>query len=126
MAPSTVARQAPLSMGILQARILQWVAMPSSRDLPNPGSNPGFPHCRQILYCLSHQGNSSKSNIWAFTELFMLITFFSVHVSHNFMLKTGHFEYYNITTLESDFYSSLGFIIAVIIIVVTCLVIFLN
>ena len=21
------------------------------------GSNPGFPHCRQILYCLSHQGN---------------------------------------------------------------------
>ena len=21
------------------------------------GSNPGFPHCRQILYCLSHQGS---------------------------------------------------------------------
>ena len=29
--PLTVARQAPLSMGILQARILEWVAMPSSR-----------------------------------------------------------------------------------------------
>ena len=27
----TVARQAPLSMGILQARILEWAAMPSSR-----------------------------------------------------------------------------------------------
>ena len=27
----TVAREAPLSMGILQARILEWVAMPSSR-----------------------------------------------------------------------------------------------
>ena len=27
----TVAHQAPLSMGILQARILEWVAMPSSR-----------------------------------------------------------------------------------------------
>ena len=24
-------------MGILQARILEWVAMPSLRDLPNPG-----------------------------------------------------------------------------------------
>ena len=35
--PWTVARQAPLSMGIIQARILEWVAMPSSRDLPNPG-----------------------------------------------------------------------------------------
>ena len=29
--PWTVARQAPLSMGILQARTLEWVAMPSSR-----------------------------------------------------------------------------------------------
>ena len=29
--PWTVARQAPLSMGILQARILEWVAKPSSR-----------------------------------------------------------------------------------------------
>ena len=29
--PWTVAPQAPLSIGILQARILEWVAMPSSR-----------------------------------------------------------------------------------------------
>ena len=35
-APWTVARQAPLSMGILQARILEWVAMPSSRESPQP------------------------------------------------------------------------------------------
>ena len=27
----TVAHQAPLSMGILQAKILEWVAMPTSR-----------------------------------------------------------------------------------------------
>ena len=25
--------------------------------LPNPGINPGLPHCGQILYHLSHQGN---------------------------------------------------------------------
>ena len=35
--PWTVARQAPLPMGILQARVLEWVAMPSSRDLADPG-----------------------------------------------------------------------------------------
>ena len=35
--PWTVAHQPPLSMEILQARILEWVAMPSSKDLPNPG-----------------------------------------------------------------------------------------
>ena len=42
-APWTAARQAPLSMGILQARILEWVAMPSSRDLPDPGMEPRSP-----------------------------------------------------------------------------------
>ena len=26
------------------------------------GSNPGLPHCRQMLYCLSHQGNPRKTN----------------------------------------------------------------
>ena len=32
----TVAHQAPLSMGILQARIMEWVAMPSSRRYSKP------------------------------------------------------------------------------------------
>ena len=34
--PWTVAHQAPLSVGILQARILEWVAMPSSRGSSQP------------------------------------------------------------------------------------------
>ena len=34
--PSTVAQQAPLFMGILQARILEWVSMPSSRGSSQP------------------------------------------------------------------------------------------
>ena len=34
--PWTVAHQAPLSMGILQARILDWAAMPSSRGSSQP------------------------------------------------------------------------------------------
>ena len=38
--------------GILQARILEWVAFPFSR-----GSNPGLPHCRRILYQLRHKGS---------------------------------------------------------------------
>ena len=35
--------QAPLPMGILQARILDWVAMPSSRGCPNPRIKPRSP-----------------------------------------------------------------------------------
>ena len=38
-------------LGILQARILEWVAI----EL-----NPGLLHGRQVLYCLSHQGSSTK------------------------------------------------------------------
>ena len=37
--------------GILQARILEWVAIPF---FLTQGSNPGLLHCRQILYRLSH------------------------------------------------------------------------
>ena len=34
---------APLVHGILQARILEWVAIPSPGDLPNPGIKHGSP-----------------------------------------------------------------------------------
>ena len=30
-------------LGIFQARILEWVAISFSRDLPNPGIEPGSP-----------------------------------------------------------------------------------
>ena len=46
-------------MGILQARILEWVACDLLQGIfPTQGSNPGFLHWRQILYHLSHQGSS--------------------------------------------------------------------
>ena len=44
--------------GILQARILEWVAISFlQRIVPSQGPNPGLPHCRRILYRLSHQGS---------------------------------------------------------------------
>ena len=53
-APWTVAHQAPLSMGILQARRLEWVATPSSRGTSQPRNQDwGLPPCRRILYQLS-------------------------------------------------------------------------
>ena len=48
--------------GILQARVLEWVAISFSRGIfPTQGSNLGLLHCRQILYHLSHQGNKDIS-----------------------------------------------------------------
>jgi len=44
--------------GILQARILEWVCLSLLQGIfPTQGSNPGLPHCRQILYQLSHKGS---------------------------------------------------------------------
>ena len=36
--------------GIFQARVLEWVAISSSGDLPTQGSNLGLPHGRQMLF----------------------------------------------------------------------------
>ena len=41
--PWTVDCQAPLSTGILQARILEWVAIPSPGGLLDPGIEPRSP-----------------------------------------------------------------------------------
>ena len=42
MTPCTVAHQAPLSMGTLQARILDGLPCPPPGDLPNPWIEPRF------------------------------------------------------------------------------------
>ena len=54
LTPWTVACQAPLSMGILQARILEWVAISFSRVSSQPRD---WTQVSQILYHLSHQGS---------------------------------------------------------------------
>ena len=47
----TIACQVLLSMGIIQARILEWVAMPYLQGIfLTHGPNLGLLHCRQILY----------------------------------------------------------------------------
>ena len=43
--------------GILQARIVEWVAISFSRVSSHPGIKPGSPALQQTLYYLGHQGN---------------------------------------------------------------------
>ena len=53
----TVAYQAPLSMEFSRQKYWRGLPFPSPGDLPDQGSNAGLPHCRQMLYRLSHQGS---------------------------------------------------------------------
>ena len=56
LTPWTVANQAPLSMGILQARILECVAMTSSRGFSQPRAQSQVSHTAGRFFTLSHQG----------------------------------------------------------------------
>ena len=51
-----------LTHGILQARILEWVAFPFCRDLPNPGIKPKS--SSGWIYQLSHKGSHSEQNFF--------------------------------------------------------------
>ena len=42
----TVAHQGPLSMGFSRQEYCSGLPFPSPGDLPNPGIEPGIPHCR--------------------------------------------------------------------------------
>ena len=66
--PWTVANQALLFMGFFQARILEWVAMPSSRDLPDPGIEPMSPELQVDLF---------HCDIWE--AHYLIISFKSLH-----------------------------------------------
>ena len=55
--PWTVAYQVPLLMGFSGQECWSGLPFPSPGDVPDPGIEPSFLHCRQMLYHLSHQGN---------------------------------------------------------------------
>ena len=52
----TVAHWAPLSMGFSRQEYWSGLYALLQGIFPTKGLNPGLPHCRRILYRLSHQG----------------------------------------------------------------------
>ena len=56
----TVTRQAPLSVGILQARILEWVVMLSFRG---PSQTSDQTNVSWILHPVSHLGNLTVAHL---------------------------------------------------------------
>ena len=60
--PWTAGRQAPLSMGFSRQEYWSGLHFILQGIFPTQGLNPGLPHCRQMLYPLSHQGSPFPGN----------------------------------------------------------------
>ena len=58
--------------GILQARILEWVAFPFFRDLPNPGIEPRSPALQEDSLPAETQGKTNKAGVGRLTLLSVL------------------------------------------------------
>ena len=58
---------------ILQTRVLEWVACSLLQGIfPTQGLNLGLPHCRQILYQLSHKGRCNNDKMGEFQGVLLL------------------------------------------------------
>ena len=66
--PMDCSPPAPLSMEILQARILEWVAMPSSRGSSQPRDRTCVSYIsyigRQVLYLQRHLGSPKSTAVF--------------------------------------------------------------
>ena len=71
--------------GILQARLLEWVAIPFSSDLGNPGIEPGSPALK-MDYLLFEPPRKSilykYLHIYMYLSLFLEFLLFSINLSH--------------------------------------------
>ena len=98
----TAACQAPLPMGILQARILEWVAMSSSRGSFRPTDRTlvSYVSCigRQVLY---HQGHLGCSQVYAQQNK-------CLHLPKNVHISFTH-NHQNLETTQTPISSSVQF-----------------
>ena len=97
--PCIATHLAPLSMGILQAKILEWVSMSSSKESSQP-SNPGLRHYRWILYHLSHLGSP---HYWV-TLPFIWLSLISPLLILSLLFIFDYYKYYFVSSIQCTNY----------------------
>ena len=92
LTPWAVAYQVSPSMGFSSENTGVGCHFLLQELFPTQGLNPGLPHCRQMLYRLSHQGSHTHTHTHTHThngfnlDLTVLVVFFSL--SLNFPVKS--------------------------------------
>ena len=97
--PWTAVGQAPLSMGF-PASILEWVAISSPGDVPDPGIGPmstaSLPHCRRILHHWAPRkprDNLYEKRTWQRMNVCMyILEHFAVHLKLTQHCKSMHYN----------------------------------
>ena len=93
--------------GILQARTLEWGSLSLlQRIFPTQGLNPGLPHCRWILYHLSHLGLTSVWRVALLTYNYSCIIHGIIMCVRIFSCITSYVKLYSLRYL---FIWGLGF-----------------
>ena len=87
----TVACQAPLSMGILQAKYWSEYHSLFQGIFPTQESKPGLLHCRQILYLLSHQRSPCYNCVCLSEECYCVVL---VSLFHTFLLPNQLYQFF--------------------------------
>ena len=67
--PWTVVCQAPPFMDFCRQEYWSGFPFPSPGDLPDPGLEPRYPHCRQTFSHLSHQGSPPQFLVLKFLQM---------------------------------------------------------
>ena len=60
--------------GIFQTRILEWAAIPISRDLPDTGIEARSPVLQADSFCLNHQGSPKVQQVISIYKDFLLLS----------------------------------------------------
>ena len=85
----------PCVPGILQVRILEWVTMTFSRDLPHPEIKARSPHCKQVLYHLSQLGSPNISEVKSLIRVRLFATPWTVTYQASLSMGFSRKEYWS-------------------------------
>ena len=92
------------SMGILQAKLLEWVAFGVGYHallqgiFPTQGSNPGLPHCRQTLYQLSY-----REALWISLVGYKFVAYSFITLSEILSFQIVSFYLYKKNDMHANF-----------------------
>ena len=88
--------------GILQLRVLEWVAVPSPGNLPNPGIEPGSPTLQ--AHSLKSEPPGRPCDFWYLLTVFLQKDHFGLYSWKPYMRSSVYFQFRTCQNLKQSFH----------------------